>query len=240
MASLPLFYYDAPFKEGDELWPAEDTARHVVQVLRMQPGEQLQFTNGRGYRATATIHQVQKKKLSVLVNNVIYTEPASPQLHLCVAFTKNSSRNEWLLEKVTEMGITGITPLLTARTEKERVRYDRWQNILISALLQSQQSHLPVLHEAMPFSAAIEKYKGGEQKLVAHCIDSKPRTIISKAMLPHKETIIFIGPEGDFTEDEVDLCEQQSFTGISVSDNRLRTETAAMAACAFFNLLNHG
>jgi 16S rRNA (uracil1498-N3)-methyltransferase len=240
MASLPLFYHDAPLQKGEELWPGEDTARHVVQVLRMQPGEQLQFTNGRGYRATATIQQVQKKKLGVWLDEVVYTDPASPQLHLCVAFTKNTSRNEWLLEKVTEMGIASITPLLATRTEKERIRYDRWQNILISALLQSQQSHLPLLHEATIFSTAVAKFASASQKLVAHCMEEKERKPVNIALQPHKETVIFIGPEGDFTAEEVDLCEQHSFTSISVNDNRLRTETAAMAACAFFNLLNHG
>ena len=154
-------------------------------------------------------------------------------------FTKNASRNEWLLEKVTEMGITSITPLLTTRTEKERIRHDRWQNIIVSALLQSQQTHLPVLNEATTFAAAIERYKEVPQKLVAHCIDSKPRIAVKQALQPHKETIIFIGPEGDFTEDEVDLCEQHGFAAISISNNRLRTETAAMAVCALFNLLNH-
>jgi len=239
MASLPLFFYDGPLQQGAEIWPDEDTSRHVMQVLRMQRGGQLQFTDGKGHKATAVITEAQKKKFAAIVSEVAYTEPPATPLYLCVAFTKNTSRNEWLLEKVTEMGVTAIVPLLTARTERERIRYDRWQNILVSALLQSQQCHLPILHEAMPLAAAMDMYKETPQKLVAHCIDIKTRTPVNIALQPHKETIIFIGPEGDFTTEEVDLCEAQGYTGITINNNRLRTETAAMAACAYFNLLNH-
>ena len=205
----------------------------------MQPGEVVQFTDGKGYKATTVITTVQKKKLAVEIKELSFAEPAGTRLHLCIAFTKNTGRNEWLLEKITEMGISSITPLITTRTEREKIRYDRWQNILVSALLQSQQYYLPELKEALSFATAVEAHKYIAQKLVAHCMAEKKRTTIHAAMQAHKETIIFIGPEGDFTAEEVDLCEAQGFTGISLSNNRLRTETAAMAACAYFNLLNH-
>ncbi len=239
MASLPLFFYDAPLEPQAEVWSDEDTAKHVIQVLRMRSGDRLQFTDGKGHVATATIVQVQKKKFSVSIDEVHYTTRHSAHFHLCVAFTKNNSRNEWLLEKITEMGVTSITPLLTSRTERERIRYDRWSNILVSALLQSQQYYLPVLNEAMPLAAALDKYAHCSQKLLAHCMSEKERIPVAGAMQPHKETLILIGPEGDFTPEEVDLCEAQGCTGVSLSNNRLRTETAAMACCAYFNLLNH-
>lgn len=239
MASLPLFYHNAVLQAGGEVWPAEETARHVLQVLRMQTGEQVQLTDGKGHKATATIAQVQKKKFSVIIDEVEFFYKTATPLHMAIAFTKNASRNEWLLEKMTEMGVSTITPLMAKRTEREKIRYDRWNNILVSALLQSQQYHLPVLREAVSFNDAVKHNAATAQKLVAHCMDEKPRQFINAALQPHKETIIFIGPEGDFTPDEVALCQAEGFTGISLSNNRLRTETAAMAACAYFNLLNH-
>jgi 16S rRNA (uracil1498-N3)-methyltransferase len=239
MASLSLFFHDGALQQGTEIPLAEDTARHVVQVLRMQPGHKLELTDGKGHLATASVARAEKKKCSVLVEAVNYFEPAQPQLHMAIAFTKNASRNEWLLEKATEMGIRTIIPLVAARTEREKIRYDRWNNILVSAMMQSQQYHLPELKEAMPFKHITEQYRNVEQKVLAHCIDSRERKRIADVILPHKETLILIGPEGDFTDEEVALCEAAGFAAMSMGTNRLRTETAAMAACAYFNMINH-
>jgi 16S rRNA (uracil1498-N3)-methyltransferase len=239
MAAFPIFFHDGPLPVNTELQLAEDTARHIVQVLRMQQGDKLQLTDGKGHLATASVGRAEKKKCSVLVEAVVFHELREPKLHLAVAFTKNVSRNEWLLEKATELGVHTIIPLSAARTEREKIRHDRWQNILVSALLQSQQYHLPRLAELTPLKNIVQQYETIPQKLVAHCMDGEPRIPLSQAMLTHKETLILIGPEGDFTAEEVALCKAQGFTAISMGDNRLRTETAAMAACAFFNMVNH-
>lgn len=223
--------------KGAELWLEEDTAKHVVQVLRMENGEQLRLTDGAGTLATATISNAQKKKCSVTLNEVQKFEPAATPFHLCVAFTKNTSRNEWLLEKATELGVTTIVPLIAARSERERFRHDRWQNILVSAMLQSQQYYLPELAEPAELPAVLKRFEAVKQKFIAHCISEEERTSISGSMAPHKETLIFIGPEGDFTSEEVALCMAQGCRPIVMGANRLRTETAAMAACAYFNMI---
>lgn len=241
MASLPWFYYNGTLKPQDEVWLDEDTVRHVVQVLRMQPGGRLQLTNGAGAVATTTIASIQKKKCSVHIDDVAEYERNNAGLHLCVAFTKNTSRNEWLLEKATELGVHSITPLLTTRTEREKIRYDRWQNILVAAILQSQQCWLPQLHEAMPLQKVLEEFKDVPQKLMGHCIENISRAPLSEMLKPGCETVMLIGPEGDFTEDEVNLSMgQYGYRGVSMGTQRLRTETAAMAVCAYFNLINHG
>lgn len=239
MAVLPLFFHNGSLAAGEELWLEEDTARHIVQVLRMQPGEQLELTDGKGHIATATIAQANKKKCSVTIGNIEYRQLEKVAFHLGIAFTKNASRNEWLLEKATELGVRSITPLVTARTEREKVKTERWNNILVSAMLQSRQAHLPVFNAPALFASFVSQSAQIEQKLIAHCIAEMPRKQIAAAMLPVKETLILIGPEGDFTADEVNLSVAAGFTGISLSDNRLRTETAAMSVCAYFNLLNH-
>jgi 16S rRNA (uracil1498-N3)-methyltransferase len=237
--SLPLFFHDGELSGAADVWLEEETARHVVQVLRKQPGDMLLLTNGRGVSASATIKIAEKKKLLVGVSDVQSHEPAKSQLHLCVAFTKNASRNEWLLEKATELGVHSIVPVIATRTERDRIRYDRWRNILVAALIQSQQYHLPDLTEALPLTEILRRFNGIEQKLVGHCISEAPRTAIATALQPGKDTVMLIGPEGDFTEAEVKMCVEHGFAGISLVHQRLRTETAAIAACTYFNLINH-
>ena len=237
--ALAQFFHDALLKKGDELGLDEDTARHVVQVLRMGKGEQLQLTDGKGHVATVSIVLPEKKRCSVRVDSVVFHEAPAVGLHLCLGFTKNTSRNEWLLEKATELGVKSITPLITTRTEREKLRYDRLKNILVSALIQSQQYYLPVLNEAMTLKAAIEQHKDAKQKLIGHCITGIDRKPLEKLLKPGKETVILIGPEGDFTEEEVNLSTMAQYAGVSMGTQRLRTETAAMAVCAYFNLINH-
>lgn len=239
MAVLSQFFIDTDFKEHADLWLDEDTAKHVVQVLRMHTGQQLQLTNGKGFTAVATIKVAEKKKCSVAINAVTFHQLPQPALHLCVGFTKNTSRNEWLLEKATELGVRSITPLIATRTEREHIRYDRWRNILVASIMQSQQHYLPHLHEASTVQSVVDRYAHVQQKFIAHCIADHERRSLSELLKPGRETLIFIGPEGDFTEDEVNLCMRHGFVAVSMGAQRLRTETAAITACAYFNLVNH-
>jgi len=236
--SLPLFFYDGVLEKVADLQLDEDTARHVVQVLRMQTGEKLRLCNGKGSNATAIISRAEKKKVWVHIEQVEWIPPPAIPLHLCVAFTKNASRNEWLLEKATELGVTSIVPVIATRTEREKIRFDRWRNILIAALIQSQQAHLPALLPAVSLQEILQRFNGVPQKIIGHCISTSPRKPINELMQKGKETIVLIGPEGDFTLEEVQLCESQGFEGTSLVQQRLRTETAAMAVCAYFNLMN--
>lgn len=204
----------------------------------METGESLILTDGKGAEALAKIAEAGKKKCTVRIENVNQHLPRKPALHIGVAFTKNASRNEWILEKVTEMGVASITPLMVQRTERERMRYDRWQGILISAMLQSQQYHLPKLHEAANLSQAFGYWQEIDEKFIAHCINGEPRRPFSKALEEGKDAVIAIGPEGDFTTEEVTDVLERGFKPVTLGINRLRTETAAVAACGYFNLLN--
>lgn len=239
MSPLPLFFLDAPLKEGVETWLSEDTSKHIVQVLRMQAGEQLQLTDGKGRCSIVTIEKAEKKKCSIIPQLVTIHPQKQPALHMGIAFTKNSSRNEWLLEKITELGVASITPLIATRTEREHIRYDRWTNILVSAILQSQQYYLPKLNEAQTLKQLVSTHNGMSQQLMAHCITEIDRQPLAYALERGNETLILIGPEGDFTKDEVQMCTDTNFVGISMGSTRLRTETAAMTACAYFNMVNY-
>ncbi len=236
----PLFFHDGILNAGTELDLPDDTAKHIVQVLRMQQGDAIDLTDGRGVHAHAVISKVQKKQCAVMVNDVHLHQRKQVPLHMGVAFTKNSSRNEWILEKVTELGVTTIIPLQTARSEREKFRYDRWHNILVAAIIQSKQYFLPELKELNSVDKLMPAFAGTEQKLVAHCMDGALRQPISDAMQKDKETLLLIGPEGDFTDEEVKTLTSEGYIGISMGTNRLRTETAAVTACAYFNMLNHG
>lgn len=240
MSQVPLFFQeDLPDTAGGiEL--QQDAAKHVVQVLRMQQGDRIALTDGKGCRAEAIITSAHKRRCHVSIEEIQKFIQPEPKLHLAVALTKNTNRNEWLLEKVTELGVTTIIPLSSTRSEREKFRYDRFQNILVAAMMQSQQYYLPQLKELTPLEDVMSEYDSVQQKLVAHCMDGMARTSVIEAIAKDKETLLLIGPEGDFTEEEVNDLTSKGYKGISMGTNRLRTETAAVNACAVFNMINHG
>ncbi len=234
----PFFFHDAALTESAELTLEESTARHVVQVLRMRESECVLLTDGRGATAEAIIIEAGKKSCLVAVQAVSQAAPRAPMLNLCIAFTKNASRNEWLLEKAVELGVGAITPLITARSEKTHAKPERWRGILIAAMLQSQQAFLPQLTAPQSLDAVIRATDSDTQKVVAHCIINRPRQPFSAVLRKGQNASLFIGPEGDFTPDEISLAETAGCMSVSLGNTRLRTETAALAACALFHLVN--
>ena len=238
MGQLAQFFHEGKLVNQGSIALDEATARHIGQVLRMQAGKKIQLTDGKGTSAIASITVSEKKRCTVLIEQATFHKEPSSKLHLCVGFTKNTSRNEWLLEKATELGVSSIVPLITKRTEREKAKQERWRSILISAMLQSQQYYLPELAAPTTLEAVIKKYGDVPQKLIAHCMDEVPRKTIAELLKPAQEAIILIGPEGDLTMDEVNLCVASGYAGVSLGTKRLRTETAAMSVCAYFNLVN--
>lgn len=229
------FFYLSEYKPGDsEIVLDEDNSRHIIQVLRMQKGEQLQLTDGRGRLLTATILDDHKKKCRVRVDETVLQPARRRKVTIGMALLKNASRYEWFLEKATEIGLTGIIPLLSDRTEKQHFRQDRMQNILVSALLQSQQTWLPVLYPPTRVEEVIRQAKQ-EQRLIAHCLEEGERRSLAK--LVHStdamtEQLILIGPEGDFTKPEIAGALEHGFLPVTLGETRLRTETAGVAAAA--------
>lgn len=236
---LPYFYHEPLTQGQSSLTLDEPTSKHCIQVLRMQEGEEMLLTNGQGLRARVRIMAADRKRCGV---GLVEAEaiPARPYaFSLGIAFTKNNSRNEWLLEKATEMGIEQIYPLLCSRSEKEKFNAERLKAILVSAMLQSQQSYLPVLHEPIQLKKIALDHENAGQRLIAHCLDDGQRQSLLQAMKPAENTLVLIGPEGDFTRDEVSLCLEQGFRPVSLGASRLRTETAGLYTCTVFNALNY-
>lgn len=227
---LPFFYINAYDASKKLIVLNEETSRHVVQVLRMKAGALLNLTDGKGNLLTCEISDENKKHCTVNVLKIKNQKPKIKKITVAISLLKNTNRFEWFLEKATEIGVTEITPLICERTEKEKFRHDRMNAICISAMLQSQQCWLPVLHEPAEFEKFFSKISS-EQKFIAHCDESSTKNNLS-TFQPFNSATILIGPEGDFTPKEIELALQNGYQPVSLGETRLRTETAGVVAAA--------
>lgn len=227
--ALPFFYTDAIKTGAVQFVLGEETSKHAIQVLRMQAGEQLLLTDGKGHLFTTEIIDDNRKKCVVnVLSESVQGEPVK-KITIAISLVKNSTRFEWFLEKATEIGVTEIIPLICSRTEKQHFRHDRMKNILISAMLQSQQTWLPKLNEPTPFAEAINLF--AQQKFIAHCEEEVlKQQLVQSLSINAAESIIFIGPEGDFTKDEIAAALEHQFVPVALGNTRLRTETAGVVA----------
>lgn len=232
--SLSYFYIEQFDASQKEIFLDEDTSYHIVQVLRMKPDEKLQLTDGKGNLATGHIIECHKKHCTVQIETATCRQPAPGKVTIAISLIKNTSRFEWFLEKATEIGVTEIIPLICERTVKEKFRYDRMKGIIISAMLQSQQCWLPVLHEPMAFEQFV-KQESTAQKFIAHCEEGSKQSL-HYHIGPSSHRLICIGPEGDFSQKEIDLALKQNFIPVSLGETRLRTETAGVVAAALIKL----
>ncbi len=228
---LPYFYDPSVYLSNNIFTLGEETSRHCVQVLRMKAGEKLQLTNGRGSLYTATIVSADKKHCGIRVEETHGDVPATSGVCIAVSLLKNAARFEWFLEKATEIGVREIVPLLCTRTEKQHYKADRFQNIVISAMLQSRQVWLPVLHLPTAFETVV-KDSQFTQKLIAHCIDNQQKNDLNSLAISPGGTQMLIGPEGDFTVAEIELALHHHYQPVSLGSTRLRTETAGVVASA--------
>jgi 16S rRNA (uracil1498-N3)-methyltransferase len=229
--NLPYFYEENIVLPTHVL--REETSKHCIQVLRMKQGEQLQLTNGKGDLFTATIIDANKKHCTVKIETTSNLQPASGNISIAISLLKNPSRFEWFLEKTTEIGIKEIIPLICEHTEKENFRFDRMNNILISAMLQSQQTWLPQLHQPKKFTDFINQNFDGI-KLIAHCVEEEKK-LINDLNIGNQNKLILIGPEGDFSINEIAFALQKNFVPVTLGNTRLRTETAGIVAAALLN-----
>ena len=234
---LPFFYKeDIDLSSGTVILDA-DTSKHVVQVLRMQVGEELQLTDGRGNLIIVEVSDNNKNKCVVKILQSIKVQQPINNITIAISLTKNSSRFEWFLEKATELGVTEIIPLLCERTEKEKFRLDRMKNILVSAMLQSQQCWSPVLHEPIAFDKIWGSIGTYQQKFIAHCIETEKRNLTDMINENLSSKIILIGPEGDFSAEEVRSAVDHHFIPVALGNTRLRTETAGVVATTLLCLV---
>lgn len=210
----------------------EEESRHLLTVLRRQVGDRLQMTDGRGFFYEAEIVEAGKKHtvVRVLETTPIPSPPA--RLHIAIAPTKQIERFEWFLEKAVEIGIQEITPLLCRRSERNAIRLDRLEKILVAAMKQSLQGRLPQLNPLTPFPDLVRRSTAA-QRCIAWCADT-PLPNLKTCLQPATDTVILIGPEGDFSPEEVTLAQTNGFVGVNLGPNRLRTETAGLVAVMYY------
>lgn len=225
--ALPFFYV-AGLSAGTVTLD-EDTSKHITGVLRMKLGEALLLTDGRGTKAQAVITDDHRKRCTVQIGATTYEEMKKPKVGIALSLIKNAARFEWFLEKATEMGVSEIIPMLCERTEKEKFRQDRMQHILTSAMLQSQQCWLPVLHAPTDFTTVLA-LPGYTSHFIAHCLPHQKTSL--RQYNKEGNSLLLVGPEGDFTEKEIANALQQNFVPVALGNTRLRTETAGMVGAA--------
>lgn len=228
---MNLFYQANLHETSQNITFDKDESRHIFKVLRHKIGDSLHITNGLGILFTAELVDVSQKQCLAVVKKIDKKAPHPYYLHMAVAPTKNNDRFEWFLEKATEIGISEITPIVCDHSERKIIKLDRFEKIIESAMKQSLKMHKPKLNELTSFSEFIKlqsDFKG--EKCIAHCADSDKKLLKNLAP-PKSSTIILIGPEGDFSYKEIVLAQESGFTPISLGESRLRTETAAIAAC---------
>lgn len=226
------FFYEENLPNTDKFFLNEETSKHIVQVLRMKENENLFLTNGKGQTLFASIVSANKKKTEVTIIKKDFFPKKNNRTSIAISLLKNNNRFEWFLEKATEIGVAEIIPLICHRTEKQNFRFDRMKNILVSAMLQSQQQWLPELQEPIKFEEIIKK--NYQNKYIAHCADKQKKQLSDEVF--KDDSIILIGPEGDFTKDEIDAAVKNNFNPVSLGATRLRTETAGIVAAVL--LLN--
>lgn len=228
--SIPFFFAENISSEDSTIVLDEESSRHIVQVLRMTPGERIRLTDGKGNLADGEIADAHRKHCSVLRISANFEKRPSPELTIAISLTKNTGRFEWFLEKATELGTAGIIPMICDRTEKQHARFDRMVSICRSAMLQSGQVWTPVMRQPASFTEVVTGAMQ-QQKLFGHIAEDTKKLAVALqgSSMSH---IILIGPEGDFSENEILLAKASGFEGVSFGKTILRVETAGMYAAA--------
>lgn len=228
-------FYTPDIQTSAEL--PEEEAAHAVRVLRLQAGDEVTLTDGKGNFYRAEISTATNKRCLVNILETISQEPLwSGHLHIAMAPTKNMDRTEWFAEKATEIGLNELTFLNCRFSERKVIKTERIAKILVSAIKQSLKARLPRLNEMTDFNTFITQPRDG-QKFIAHCYEGE-KPLLKEVIRKGEDALVLIGPEGDFSEEEVKKAIDHGFVPISLGKSRLRTETAALVACHIMNLQN--
>ena len=232
---MHIFY--TPDITGKEYLLNEQEARHASKVLRLITGDEVLLIDGRGNRYQAEIMANMGKRTMVKVNSVeSFEKRSSHYLHLAIAPTKNMDRLEFFLEKATEIGVDEITPLLCRYSERKTIKDERLERVVVAAMKQSVKAFMPKINPLTKVEDFVKKqHQGG--KYIAHCYD-KPKTPLKTLTTGNEASVVMIGPEGDFSLEEVEYAEANGFNSVELGKERLRTETAGIVACHTVNLMN--
>lgn len=234
---MHLFYTPDIDPASQQYFLNEEESKHCARVLRLEKGAELQLIDGKGGLYTATILDPHPKRTLLQIVSVTGNyNKRNHYLHIAIAPTKNIERIEWFLEKATEIGIDEISFIICKRSERKDIKLDRLNKVVTAAVKQSLKAYHPLLNGPVTMAGILSRPFDG-QKFIAHC-EKTAKTHISAELATGGRCLILIGPEGDFTPEEIDEALQNGFKAITLGDSRLRTETAALEACFEVNFLN--
>ena len=239
---MDIFY--CPEINNDITFLPTEESRHCADVLRMKKGDTITLVDGAGNYYRAELMEMNPRKCGVRILETFREIQKKIRLHIAIAPTKNIDRFEWFLEKATEIGVDEITPVICEHSERKVIKPERLHKILISSIKQSGRAFLPLLNGMGSFNSFIAK-NFENQRFIAHCHDASSDNLFFRSRLPYlksvynkgEDALILIGPEGDFSEEEITLAVRNGFQEISLGDSRLRTETAGIIACSIVNTL---
>lgn len=235
---MNLFYNPHITEDDTQIIFDKEESRHITKVLRKKIGDSIYSTNGAGLMITSEILSITPKQSIAKIVHVETSAAPDYQLHMVVAPTKNNDRFEWFLEKATEIGITSITPVVCDHSERKVIKPERYEKIIQSAMKQSLKTFMPKLHPMVTFKESIALFEDSKLlKVIAHC-EERPKDYLFQIVAPKQDVLICIGPEGDFSTKEIDMAVLKGWKEVSLGASRLRTETAAIAACHTISLKN--
>jgi 16S rRNA (uracil1498-N3)-methyltransferase len=223
---------------GDNYTLNESESKHCIRVLRLQVGSVLHLTDGKGTIFKAEIVNANPKACELIINErLIDYEKRNYKVHIAIAPTKNMDRFEWFLEKATEIGVDEITPLISEHSERKIVKHDRLERVIVAAMKQSIKAYKPVLNPIITYNDFLTQPSLYDKHFIAHCNQGQKQTL-KEALEINQSNCILIGPEGDFSSEEVGLAIAKGFIPVSLGNARLRTETAGVVACHTVHLMH--
>lgn len=231
---MNLFYQ--PFVHDGILYLTPEESKHCVRVLRKKAGDTLTVTDGRGFFYDCAITDANPQQCKFIIKDTRSESERNHHVHLAISPTKNDDRIEWLVEKATEVGVDQISLIVCEHSERRHVKLDRLQKVAISAMKQSVKATLPVITGPEPISAFL-KNTTFDEKFIAY-VDFENDLHLMGLATPGKRYGILVGPEGDFTKQELSAALESGYKKVSLGNSRLRTETAGLVACTILNLIN--
>jgi 16S rRNA (uracil1498-N3)-methyltransferase len=234
---MQLFYNSEISKETSQITFDKIESKHIVRVLRKKENDILKITNGKGFLFNVRIVIASDKKcIAEIISSEEKPKPWSYYLHIAIAPTKLNDRMEWFLEKATEIGVDEITPIFCSNSERRNVKLERFEKIIQSAMKQSLKFTLPKINDPMKFNDFINQDFDGKI-CIAHC-EEEDKNLLQSVINATEKTIILIGPEGDFSTQEITTALEKNCIPISLGESRLRTETAGLVAVNIVSFIN--
>lgn len=231
---MQQFYISALTKDEQEVYFDKIESKHLSKVLRKKVGDPITIVNGHGYRFEASLRSVHDKRCIAVVHQCEKIASDPYHLHVLIAPPKRIDRMEWFVEKATEIGVHAITPIFCQRSERKVIKHERLNKIAIAAMKQSMGAYLPAINPAIDFMNSLTKLDG--KSFIAHC-QNQSKVTLDHQMVTPKSISVLIGPEGDFSEEEIQAATDAGATALSLGKKRLRTETAGIVACQLVSQL---